>query len=656
MRTSFHKILVANRGEIACRVIRTARSQGYRTVAVYSQADAGALHAQQADEALCIGPAPVRESYLNIDALLRAAAVSGADAIHPGYGFLSENAAFARAVQEAGLVFIGPDPHSIERMGNKAAAKRLMLEAGVPCVPGYQGADQSDGKLLAQAREIGVPIMVKAAAGGGGRGMRLVHDLAELPDALARARSEAANAFGSGELILERAVIEPRHVEVQVFGDRHGHVIHLGERDCSIQRRHQKVFEEAPSPAVDAALRQRMGAAAVAAARAVDYVGAGTVEFLLDREGRFYFLEMNTRLQVEHPVTECITGLDLVAWQFAVARGEPLPLTQEEVRLAGHAIEVRLYAEDPANDFLPQSGEVVLWQPPKGAGVRVDHGLAQGQAISPFYDPMIAKIIAHGATREEARRRLVAALANTCVLGLPTNLAFLADAAAHPEFAAGAATTAFIARNFGPDKLRAAVADSRTLAVAAALWFDASAYRGAQFGFRSSGPARWPLTLGAGERRVDTHVTVLGAGRYAVECLGGTAHEITLQGRDATAHRLAIDGLHTQAHAVFASGRLHLALAGSAATFEDLTYTPPRRADEAGESNVLAPMNGRLIALLVSAGDKVVKGQRVGVLEAMKMEHQLLARRDGVVERVGAAVGDQVAARAQVVKLSEAAE
>ena len=655
MRTPFHKILIANRGEIACRVMRTARAQGYRTVAVYSEADAGALHVQQADEALCIGPAPVRESYLSIDVVLRAAAASGADAIHPGYGFLSENAEFARAVQAAGLVFIGPDPHSIEQMGNKAAAKRLMLAAGVPCVPGYQGSDQSDANLLRQAREIGAPIMVKAAAGGGGRGMRLVHDLADLPDALARARSEAANAFGSDELILERAVIEPRHVEVQVFGDRHGHVIHLGERDCSVQRRHQKVFEEAPSPAVDAALRERMGAAAVTAARAVDYVGAGTVEFLLDRDGNFYFLEMNTRLQVEHPVTECITGLDLVAWQLAVARGEALPLTQDEVHLTGHAIEVRLYAEDPASDFLPQSGEVALWQPPAGSGVRVDHGLAQGQAVSPFYDPMIAKIIAHGATRDEARRRLVGALGNTCVLGLPTNLRFLADAAAHPEFVAGQATTAFIGRNFPPERLRAAEANSRALAVAAALWFDASAYRGAQFGFRSNGPARWPLVLGADGDRVNAHVTVLGAGRFRVECPAGAAHDIALLGRDAAHHRLAIDGLHTQATAVFAGGRLHLALDGQTRSFDDLTYAPPQRDDAAGESSVLAPMNGRLLAVLVSAGDRVVKGQRVAVLEAMKMEHQLLARRDGVVERVGAAVGEQLATRALVVKLIEEA-
>ncbi len=655
MRTTFHKILVANRGEIACRVFRTARAQGYRTVAVYSEADAGALHVRQADEALCIGPPPVRESYLNVEAVLRAAAASGADAIHPGYGFLSENAAFARAVQEAGLVFIGPDPHAIEQMGNKAAAKRLMLAAGVPCVPGYQGSDQSDATLLRQAREIGAPVMVKAAAGGGGRGMRLVHDLDDLPDALARARSEAANAFGSDELILERAVIEPRHVEVQVFGDRHGHVIHLGERDCSVQRRHQKVFEEAPSPAVDAALRARMGAAAVTAARAVDYVGAGTVEFLLDREGRFYFLEMNTRLQVEHPVTECVTGLDLVAWQLAVARGEPLPLAQDDVRLAGHAIEVRLYAEDPAADFLPQSGAVAWRRPPAGAGIRVDHGIASAQAISPFYDPMIAKIIAHGATRDEARRRLAGALADTRVLGLPTNLGFLADATAHPEFAAGEATTAFIARHFGPERLRPAVPDSRALAVAAALWFDATSFHGPQAGFRSNGPARWPLVLGVGGARQALHVTIAGRGRLRVECPDGAKHAVDLLDAAGPARRLAIDGLHADADAVFAEGRLHLAWQGAAHAVDDLTHAPPLRADAAGDSAVRAPMNGRLLAVLVAVGERVAKGQRVAVLEAMKMEHQLLARRDGIVERLGAAVGEQVATRAVVVKLADEA-
>jgi geranyl-CoA carboxylase alpha subunit len=557
--------------------------------------------------------------------------------------------------QDAGLVFIGPDPHAIEQMGNKAAAKRLMLAAGVPCVPGYQGADQSDKTLLAQAREIGVPIMVKAAAGGGGRGMRLVADLAELPAALGTARSEAANAFGSDELILERAVVEPRHVEVQVFADRHGHVIHLGERDCSIQRRHQKVFEEAPSPAVDAALRARMGAAAVAAAKAVQYVGAGTVEFLLDREGRFYFLEMNTRLQVEHPVTECITGQDLVAWQLAVARGEALPLTQDQVRLQGHAIEVRLYAEDPQADFLPQSGNVALWRPPSGAGIRVDHGLASGQTISPYYDPMIAKIIAHGATRDEARRRLLGALRATRVLGLPTNLGFLTAAAEHPEFAAGAATTAFIGQHFGPEQLQAKAPTSRAVAVAAALCFDASAYRGAQSGWRSNGPARWPMDLAEDERRHAVHVTVRGPGRLHVELDGGVAHDIELGPADGADRPLSIDGVHTRVTAVAAGGSLHLALDGCVASFDDVTYAPPRGSEQAAESTVSAPMNGRVLAVLVQAGDAVTKGQRLAVLEAMKMEHQLVARRDGVVERVAVRAGDQVATRAVIATLVEAA-
>jgi geranyl-CoA carboxylase alpha subunit len=651
--TRFSRILIANRGEIACRIIRTARAQGYRTVAVYSEADAQALHVQQADEALCIGPAPVRDSYLNVDALLRAAAASGADAVHPGYGFLSENAAFARACQAAGLVFIGPDPHAIEQMGNKAGAKRLMLAAGVACVPGYQGSDQSDATLLAQARDIGLPLMVKAAAGGGGRGMRLVDNFAELPAALASARSEAANAFGSDELILERAIIEPRHVEIQVFGDRHGHVIHLGERDCSIQRRHQKVFEEAPSPAVDAALRERMGAAAVAAARAVDYVGAGTVEFLLDREGRFYFLEMNTRLQVEHPVTECITGLDLVAWQLAVARGEPLPLTQEQVPLQGHAIEVRLYAEDPCDGFLPQSGEVAIWQPPNGTGIRVDHGLAAGQAISPFYDPMIAKIVAHGATRDEARRRLLGALRDTRLLGLPTNLGFLRAAAAHPEFAAGAATTAFIGRHFDAAALQRPRTPGTAVAVAAALWFDTTSYRGPQRNWRSSGPARWPLDLTEGEQRHALHVSAVGERAYQVELDGASTHRIDLGADRGATLRLAIDGLQQQATAAFSRGTLHLALGDIVCAFDDVTYAPPGHRDAAGESTTSAPMNGRVLAVFVQPGDAVTKGQRLAVLEAMKMEHQLLARRDGVVDRVAVRAGDQISARALMITLSE---
>src|SRR5215813_41749 len=445
--TSFHKVLVANRGEIAWRVMRTARTMGYRSVAVYSDADKDAPHVTFADEAVRIGPPPVGESYLNIEAVIAAAKASGAEAVHPGYGFLSENAEFAAACEKAGLVFIGPPPAAIAAMGNKAAAKRRMIDAGVPCVPGYQGVDQSDSNLEKEARKIGLPVMVKAAAGGGGRGMRLVERDADLLEAIRTARTEAESAFGSGELILEKAVVDARHVEIQVFADTHGNVIHLGERDCSVQRRHQKVIEEAPSPAVDDDLRHRMGAAAVAAAKAIGYRGAGTVEFLLGADGAFYFLEMNTRLQVEHPVTEMITGQDLVAWQLKIAAGEKLPLTQEQVAFSGHAIEVRLYAEDAYAGFLPQTGRIDVWRPASGPGVRVDHGMKDGLAISPFYDPMLAKVIAHGGTREEARTRLVRALRETIVLGLTTNRHFLIRLLEHPEFAAGRATTAFLGRH-----------------------------------------------------------------------------------------------------------------------------------------------------------------------------------------------------------------
>ncbi|HEY0137362.1 MAG TPA: acetyl-CoA carboxylase biotin carboxylase subunit, partial [Nannocystis sp.] len=445
--STFNTILIANRGEIACRIIRSAHALGYRCVAVYSQADADAPHVGLADRAVMIGPPPVRESYLNVERLLAAAVAAGADAVHPGYGFLSENAAFAQACLDAGLVFIGPSPAAIDAMGNKAAAKRAMIAAGVPCIPGFQDSSdeaQQDDHLHAEALKVGFPLLIKAAAGGGGRGMRKVTAESELTAAIRSARSEAASAFGSGELIVERAIVDGRHVEIQVFGDTHGNVIHLGERDCSVQRRHQKVVEESPSPAVDAALRERMGAAAVAAARTIDYVGAGTVEFMLDASGEFYFLEMNTRLQVEHPVTESVTGLDLVELQLRVAAGEPLPLTQEQVQLTGHAIEVRLYAEDPHAGYLPQSGPVHAWQPASGAGVRIDHGIRAGQQISPYYDPMLAKVIAYGRNRDEARRRLVRALEQTVLLGVVHNKQFLADVIAHPVFAAGGATTRFL--------------------------------------------------------------------------------------------------------------------------------------------------------------------------------------------------------------------
>ena len=473
---AIHKILIANRGEIACRIQRTAQALGYRTVAVFSDADADALHVQMADQAVNIGPAPVQQSYLNIPAILDAARRSGADAIHPGYGFLSENAGFARACAEAGLTFIGPSAEAIELMGSKRLSKIAMLDAGVPCIAGYQGAAQDDATLLREAEHIGYPLMIKASAGGGGRGMRLVHSAADLPAQLRTARSEAMSAFGSDELILEQALIEPRHVEVQVFGDQHGQLIYLGERDCSVQRRHQKVIEEAPCPVMTGELRQAMGEAALKGGRAVNYVGAGTVEFLLDARGQFYFLEMNTRLQVEHPVTELITGLDLVAWQLLVAEGQPLPLTQDQVVLDGHAMEVRLYAEDPAQDFLPQTGRVTAWEPALQPGTRIDHGLYEGQSISPFYDPMLGKLIAHGATREEARRKLLRAVQDSVLLGVQSNQRLLASLLQHPQFIRGEFSTAFIPEYFSDHpSLHRYVPSAEQLAMAVVLFYQAAA-------------------------------------------------------------------------------------------------------------------------------------------------------------------------------------
>ncbi len=449
---AFRKVLVANRGEIAVRIIKGCKQQGYATVAVYSEADREALHVQLADAAVCIGPARARDSYLSIAALLSAVQQTGADAVHPGYGFLSERADFAQAVQDLGLTFIGPDPASIAAMGNKSAAKLRMIAAGVPCVPGYQGDDQSYEVLVAEALKIGLPVMVKAAAGGGGRGMRLVHEASTLLANIQSARTEAANAFGSGQLLIEKAVLNARHVEIQVFGDRHGNVIHFGERDCSVQRRNQKVVEEAPSPAVNETLRERMGVSAVAAAKAVSYVGAGTVEFMLAADGAFYFLEMNTRLQVEHPVTEMVYGVDLVEWQLRVAQGEPLPLTQAEVsaRRKGWAIEVRLCAEDPAKNFMPQIGTVQRWYTPQGEGLRVDHGLHEGQVLTPHYDSLLGKLTAHGDSREAAREKLIQMLRETVLQGVVSNREFLMQVLSHPAFADGDFSTGFIAQHFPP--------------------------------------------------------------------------------------------------------------------------------------------------------------------------------------------------------------
>ncbi len=644
---AFTKVLIANRGEIACRIMRTAHEMGYRTVAVYSEADGGAPHVQMADQAVCIGPAPVAESYLNVPAILDAAARTGADAIHPGYGFLAENGDFARACADASLTFIGPGAEAIDLMGNKRLSKLRMMEAEVPCVPGYSGAGQADDVLVAEGGKIGFPLMVKAASGGGGRGMRLVEGVDDLQGAISGARSEAENAFGSGELILEKAVIEPRHVEIQVFADGHGNCVHLGERDCSIQRRHQKVVEEAPSPAVDADLRAAMGAAAVAAAQAIDYRGAGTVEFLLGADGGFYFLEMNTRLQVEHPVTEMITGLDLVAWQLDVAAGEALPLAQDQIQFHGHAIEVRLYAEDPYADFLPQTGTVVAWRP--SAQVRVDTGIVEGQEISPFYDPMVAKVIAHGRNREEARRRLLRGLEDTALLGLPNNRGFLIDVLAHGGFADGSATTAFIGQHF-PD-LERPRPDAATRALAAVLLYRHSAHD--QPGWHSAAPIVAGIDLRFGEEKCLCQVAQTAAG-YSILVGGDETVDLELLSVAGGRVRFRHAGVVDSAGFAFAGDDLHLDLAGAANHFFEFTAELAAAREREGDGRLIAPMAGRIVAVRAQAGETVAKGQVLVILEAMKMEHEIKAPGDGVVEEIGVAEGDQVEPRQMLAVVTSA--
>ena len=655
---AFDTILVANRGEIALRVMRTARRMGYRCVAVYSDADAGAPHCAVGaghgpHAALRIGGCAPADSYLNVPALIAAAQASGAGAVHPGYGFLAESPEFAQACADAGLAFIGPPPAAIRAMGNKAGAKRLMQEAGLPCVPGYQGEDQSDERMAAEARRIGYPVMIKAAAGGGGRGMRQVDDAGAFGAALASARSEALHAFGSAEVILERAIIGPRHIEIQVFADSHGNVVHMGERDCSVQRRHQKLIEESPSPAVTPELRARMGDVAVTAARAIGYVGAGTLEFLLDRDGEFYFMEMNTRLQVEHAVPEAIAGIDLVQWQLLVAAGAPLPLTQADLdarrAMGGHAIEVRLCAEDPAQDFLPQSGKVLRWSAP--AGVRCDHALANGVQVPPYYDSMLAKLVAHGKDREDALRRLRRALDECILLGIPSNRAFLAQCLAHPAFAAGQANTGFIAQHRPASQREGGGAPERVLQAAGALlaWHrsqrHARRYPNELHGWCSSHPYAQPLrfTLDGEARHV--HASADGPTAWRVAASPGAtpvragiveaspgALQLSLGGQPATLH-YAVDGV-----------TLYFLLDGSEHSLRDLCDAPPRVAGNgAAGGRVEAPMNGRVVALHVKEGEKVSAGQPLLALEAMKMEHSLLASRDGTVGALGASLGMQVA-------------
>lgn len=645
------KILVANRGEIALRVMRTAKQMGYRTVAVFSEADRDAPHVQFADEAVNIGPAAVSESYLCIEAILDAAAKTSADAIHPGYGFLSENSAFASACEEAGIVFIGPQASAIELMGSKRLSKLAMIAAGVPCVPGYEGSEQGDERLAEEAERIGLPVMIKASAGGGGRGMRLLERGDEVIEQLRSARSEALSAFGSDELILEKALLQPRHIEIQIFADSHGNCIYLGERDCSVQRRHQKVVEEAPSPFVDEDLRRRMGEAAVAAAQACQYRGAGTVEFLVDQQGEFYFLEMNTRLQVEHPVSELVCGVDLVEWQLRVAAGESLPLSQSQVQMNGHAVEVRLYAEEPRQQFMPQTGQITRWQPPCGAGLRVDSGIAEGQKVSAHYDPMLAKLMCWAPSREQALRRLASMLQDTVLLGVNNNLHFLQAVLRHPRFIAGQATTAFIAEQ-GEDCIASDTPPPKSLARAAVLLFErlgnttkrSSAWRG-------SAPASCVFRLA---RNGESYRIGLQA--------EGERRRVTVADQVCDIRVVRCDDRHCLLEEEGVQRRFAYALSGEQLMFaddqghflfEDISHAAAKPSGAAGTGRLQAAMDGAIVALLVSEGELVKRGQTLAVLEAMKMEHPLKAGVDGRVGAIHCREGLQVKARQLLIELSE---
>ena len=648
--TPFHKVLIANRGEIALRVMRSAKALGLRTVAVYSTADAQSRHVREADQAVCIGEALPAQSYLNIAAILDAARRTGADAVHPGYGFLAENAQFAQACADAGLVFIGPSPQAILHMGNKAGAKQLMMNAGVPCIPGYQGEDQSAAGLQRAAHAIGYPVMIKATAGGGGRGMRLVHSAEAFAELLQSAQSEAQNAFGDATVILEKAVKEPRHIEIQILADRHGHAIHLGERDCSVQRRHQKLIEEAPSPAVDPALRERMGAVALSAVKAMGYEGAGTLEFLLDAHGQFFFMEMNTRLQVEHPVTEAITGLDLVALQLRIAAGEPLALQQADVQFQGHAIEVRLCAEDAEQGFMPQSGRLRHWAVP--AHVRVEHALASGADIPPYYDAMMAKFISHGESREQARRQLLQGLQDTVVLGVTSNQAFLSACLAHPVFAAGEATTAFIDQHSADLLLPSPDLQQQALALAAVLMLETAEgvhWQADQRRWQHRLPISVRLSLGGHTHSLS--LQHLGQRHYQV-LAPGEQLSLNLLDLQAAQARFDCNGVQSSATWVRDGDQLWLHAMGQAWSFTDLTRAASQRQHQgSSDGQVRASMNGRVVAVMVAVGDQVKQGQTLLTLEAMKMEHLHLAPATGRVKTLSVAVGEQVPASRVVLEI-----
>jgi 3-methylcrotonyl-CoA carboxylase alpha subunit len=665
----FDKILIANRGEIACRVARTARRMGIRTVAVYSDADVTAMHVAACDEAYRLGPASPRESYLNGEAILAAARASGAQAIHPGYGFLSENETFAEAVAAAGFAFVGPPSAAIRAMGSKSEAKTIMDKAGVPIVPGYHGADQNDALLLGEADAIGYPVLIKASAGGGGKGMRIVERSDAFVAALASARREAKAAFNDERVLLERYLQQPRHIEIQVFADTFGQCVHLFERDCSVQRRHQKVLEEAPAPGMTSARRNRMGAAAVAAAKAIGYAGAGTVEFIVadaaDRDGSFYFMEMNTRLQVEHPVTEMITGLDLVEWQLRVAAGERLPLAQEQIAFHGHAIEARIYAEDPDRDFLPSTGRIgYLHMPRTSAQVRIDTGVREGDEISRYYDPMIAKLIAWDEDRPAALRRLKTALADYRVAGVTTNVAFLQRVLGYEAFANARVDTGLIARHhaalFPPPSAPsahvlaiAALGELRSLRAAAAARARASGdpwspWHGVDTWWLNSGEHAIMLTLEAGG--VAYPVRVRTRGNAVALNVGGRDIAATVAPAGAEL-RVQLDGVDLAADVVAQGEERYVFCGGESYRLRLVDPLAHAGEEEPHGGHLAAPMSGTVVAVLVKPGEAVSKGAPLLILEAMKMEHTITAPAAGTVSAVNYRPGDQVAEGADLIDL-----
>ncbi|MFP3445537.1 acetyl/propionyl/methylcrotonyl-CoA carboxylase subunit alpha [Pseudomonas sp. SIMBA_067] len=648
-RPALTTLLVANRGEIACRIMRTAKAMGLTTVAVHSATDRDARHSREADIRVDLGGTKAAESYLLVDKLLAAAKASGAQAIHPGYGFLSENAGFARAIEQAGLIFLGPPATAIDAMGSKSAAKALMDAAGVPLVPGYHGEAQDLDTFRAAAERIGYPVLLKASAGGGGKGMKVVEEESQLADALASAQREAQSSFGDARMLVEKYVLKPRHVEIQVFADQHGNCLYLNERDCSIQRRHQKVVEEAPAPGLSPELRRAMGKAAVRAAQAIGYVGAGTVEFLLDARGEFFFMEMNTRLQVEHPVTEAITGLDLVAWQIRVACGEQLPITQEQVPLIGHAIEVRLYAEDPANEFLPATGTLALYrESAPGEGRRVDSGVSEGDVVSPFYDPMLGKLIAWGENREQARLRLLAMLDEFAIGGVKTNIAFLRRILAHPAFAAAELDTGFIPRHQdvllpAPQALPAGFWEA-----AAEAWLqgqpghkrddDRSSPWGAHNGLRLGLPARSSLHLAS-------------AGQDQAVALERSAASTWQLAGEQLVHDQA--GVRRQHLAIRRGGTLYLHWDGEMHAIQAFDPIAEAEASHGHQGGLGAPMNGSIVRVLVEPGQVVEAGTALVVLEAMKMEHSIRAPHGGTVKALFCQEGDMVSEGTVLVELAE---